>query len=353
MKKQCNLLLLLLLIPLSSFSTATDYTFVKQKNIQKAYFVNPDAGLTIDNSYGTILVSTWDEDKIEFNIQIKVSGDKENWVNQRIDDITVDINALKGWVSAKTIIENSNTKNNGKNNSFEINYSVKIPKNGSVKLLNKYGNISTSDLFGSTDITCKYGKITLGKLYNSRNAIQMEYCSASSIAYMKYGNVLSRYSGLTIDEVDKLDLVSDYTDVVIANSGDVKIISKYGAIKLATVNSLDATGNYLSIKIGTVMNQLKLVTRYSDVAIGAIQSRANDVTIVSGYSGLNIGFQSNYAFDFDVSVRYADFKYDSDLEISSKAETNNSKKYNGFYKKKGVNKMTIVSDYGNVVLRKN
>ena len=41
---------------------------------------------------------------------------------------------------------------------------IKIPKKGNLKVKNNYGNIITHELFGSTDILCKYGKITLGKL---------------------------------------------------------------------------------------------------------------------------------------------------------------------------------------------
>jgi hypothetical protein len=71
---------------------------------KKAYYVNPNATLSIDNSYGTISVTTWNEDKIELDISIKVSGDNVNWVNQRIRTIAVDIVALKGMISAKTIL---------------------------------------------------------------------------------------------------------------------------------------------------------------------------------------------------------------------------------------------------------
>lgn len=352
MKKQFKLLLLLVLIPFLGFSNDPDYVHTKQKTIKKAYFVNPDAGLYIDNSYGNISVTTWDENKTELDIVIKVSGDNENWVNQRINDIDVDIIALKGMITAKTILGNSSYKSNGKNNSFQINYTLKIPKNGSVKLHNKYGNINTSDLFSEAEIKCKYGKITLGRLSGNSSNIQAEYCSNSSISFLKNATITAKYSNLKIGEVTKLDLASDYTDVDIQESDVVKYISKYGNIKIQNVKSLDATGNYLTLKVGELSNNLKLSTKYSNVTIGTINAKANTVTIAAGYTGLNIGFDPNYAFDFNVTVKYANFKYDNDLEINSKEDTYNLKKYSGFHKKKGVNNVSIISDYGNVILVK-
>ncbi len=352
MKKQFKLVLLLVLIPFLGFSNEPDYIHSKQKIIKKTYFVNSDAGLYIDNSYGTISVTTWDEDKTELDIVIKVSGDNENWVNQRLNDIDIDIVALKGLITAKTIFGNSNNKSTGKNNSFQINYTLKIPKNGSVKLYNKYGNINTTDLFSEAEIKCKYGKIALGRLSGNTNNVLVEYCSNSTISFLKNATIIAKYSNLKIGEVIKLDLTSDYTDIEIQESDFIKYSSKYGTIKIQNVKSLDASGNYLTLKIGELTNNLKLATRYSNVTIGSINAKANSVNIAAGYTGLNIGFDADFAFDFNVSVKYANFKYDNELEIDSKEDYNNLKKYTGFYKKKGVNTVSILSDYGNVALLK-
>ena len=73
MKKHYNILILFILIPFLGFSN--DETVIsKQKNIKKTYIVNSNAGITIENKYGNISVSTWDEDKIDLDITIKVTG---------------------------------------------------------------------------------------------------------------------------------------------------------------------------------------------------------------------------------------------------------------------------------------
>lgn len=351
MKKLYKTILVFLLFPILGFAN-DDAIITKQKNIKKAFIVNSDAGIDITNSYGTVFVTTWDEDKIELDVLIKVSGDNENWVNQKINDITIDIQALKHLITAKTQIENNNYRSKGRNNSFEINYVIKIPKNGNVTIDNKYGNISASDLNAPINIICKYGKITMGRLNSMKNNIIIEYCSNSTISYCKNANVIARYSGLAIETLSKIDLISDYTDTTIGTAGDVKYSSKYGTIKINEVNSLDGIGNYLTIKLGTLNNQLKLQTKFSSIDIGLIQPKANAISINAGYTGVKVGFSPNFAFDFDITLRYADLKHDSDFEFTSKAETNYSKSYNGYYKKKGVNSMVISSEYGNVALTK-
>jgi formylmethanofuran dehydrogenase subunit D len=153
--------------------------------------------------------------------------------------------------------------------------------------------------------------------------------------------------------VNKLDLLSDYSEIEIIEGNDVKYNSRYGSVKIKKINSLDGNGNYLTIYVGSLSNQLKLNTKYSNITIDAIQAKANNVNIVSGYSGVDVGFQPNYVFDFDISVRYGDFRYDNELTVNTREETNTAKKISGFYKKKGGNKVSITSDYGNVKLYKN
>lgn len=350
MKKQSKIVILILLVTQLGFSFGNETTFSKQKSIQKAYYVNADAILEIDNSYGNISVSTWDENKIELDILIKVSGDNENWVNQRLRDIDVNINALKSKVAANTIITNSNSYNNGNNNSFEINYILKIPKNGSVNLINKYGDIFTTDLLANVNVACKYGKIILGKLSGKENNIEIAYCPNSTINEINIGSVIAKYSGLKINEAGKLNLISDYTDVTVNEIQNLNYTSKYGILKFQKANSINGIGNYLTIKIGELLGNLNLDTKYSTINIGSINSK--NIIINGSYTNVTIGFTTNYAFDFDISGKYINFDPTNDLEIYNSEDSKNAKQYNGYFRKKGENKITIASNYGNVSLSK-
>ena len=351
MKTPFKILIIAFLLPLLGFCNGDDLAFTKQKNIKKAYIVNSDAGINIDNSYGNIYVTTWDEDKIEIDVLIKVSGDSEAWVTKRIGDIDVEIEALKSMVSARTIIGRSDFYNNGNSNSFEINYTIKIPKNGSINLNNKYGDIITGDIMNKTDIVLKYGKITLGKLNNASNDIQINYASNSTIQYIKSGNISCKYSGLTIDESSSLNLLSEYTNVTINEIGNLNLNTKYGSLKIGKIKNIDAIGKYTGFKIGEITNKLIIDTKYGGINIASV--KANKIDIQGGYSNINMSYNADYAFDFDISLNYASLHGENDLEYSNKEEVRNAKQYSGFNKRKGTNKISITSSYGSVNLNKN
>ncbi|KIA96845.1 hypothetical protein OA93_16600 [Flavobacterium sp. KMS] len=351
MKKHYNFLILLLIIPFLGFANDDGYS-TKQKVIKKTYIVNSDAGIDIDSKYGNITVTTWDEDKIDIEVIIKVSGNNENWVNEKLNSINVNITALKSMLTASTSIGNSTYKSKGSNNSFEINYTLKIPKNGTVKLNNKYGNITTGDLASTTDIFCKYGKVNLGRLNGNANTIHIEYCQNSSIQYIKNGNLEARYSGLKINSAGRINLNTNYTDIVMGDGQNIRYDCNYGTFKFQKMGSIAGAGNYLTVNIGEILNTLSIDLNYGNLAVGIINEKANNINVTSGYSDISLGYDSNYAFDFDISARYSGIKTDSSLQISNSEEKSNAKKIDGFYKKKGQNKVVLISSYGSISLVK-
>jgi len=351
MKKHYNILILFILIPFLGFSN--DDTFIsKEKNIKKTYIVNSNAGIDIDNKYGNIIVSTWDENKIDLDITIKVSGGNENWVNERLNSIDVDINALKSMVSAITNIGNSSLKSRGSSNSFEINYVIKIPKNGTVKLNNKYGNITTLTLESTTDISCKYGKIILGKLNGDSNRIEIGYSQNSSIDYIKSGNIEARYSGIKINESGNLNVDANYTDVSLQEGQNIKCKGNYGSFKFQKINSLVGSSNYVTISITEVLNNLNIDATYSKINVESMSEKSKNVNINTGYTNIALGYDANYSFDFDINTRYGSIKNDSSLEVLVSEIKSNTKRISGYNKKKGQNKVIINSSYGNVILTK-
>jgi hypothetical protein len=342
---------LIVLIFLSTSVGATEHQgkFNKQKTIKKTVAVNANATLSVDNKYGNVFVTTWEEDKIDIEVVVTISGDDEKWVIERLASINIEFAGSASSYSAKTIFEEQ--KSYGKKSSMEINYTIKIPKKGNLKVNNKYGNIITNELFGSTDIQCKYGKITLGRLNHTNNTIQIEYCSKSNIEKINTGNVTAKYSDLQINEYAVLDLNSSYTDVVLTKGTHLKYISKYGKLLIGSVSNISGSGDYLTIKINELNSSLQINTKYSNCSVGSISSQVKAITINAGYTNIALNHDANYSFDFDVTTKYGNFKSDATLEYNSRIETNFNKSYKGFYKKSGVNQVTINSSYGNISLK--
>ncbi|MDI1255748.1 MAG: hypothetical protein PSV16_06585 [Flavobacterium sp.] len=340
----CAIWLLLAAVP--AIAGGNDDDIHKEKNINKAYIVNADAGINISNKYGNIYVTTWDENKIAIDVVIKVSGKNEASVDKLLNAIDVDLNALTTMVTAKTTFSG----NTPRNTSMEINYTIKIPRHGSIKLNNQYGAIILDKIQGKSDIDCKYGDVTAAELQNSSNYIHLEYCSGSSIGIVKNIKIDAKYSGINISKSGNISADLGYTNLTVKEADNISYDANYGDLNFADVNNLNGTGNYMSLKFGTINSNMNINTNYSSIEVRKISAKANNIAITANYTNINMRYDSDYAFDFDINLRYAGL--DSALTFQSKKESNNSNNYKGFYKTTGTNKMSITSGYGNLKLTK-
>ena len=107
-KLHYRLLTVLLLLPALIFANSmpvNTYKTSKERIIQKTYNVDNDATLKVNNRFGNIDIITWDKNTIEFDILIRVSGNDDDKVEDRLDRIDVDFSATNTLVSAITKID--------------------------------------------------------------------------------------------------------------------------------------------------------------------------------------------------------------------------------------------------------
>ena len=352
MKTLCNIILLLMVPFFASASGIETGKYNKQKRITKAYKVNDDAGIDIDNQFGPVFVTTWDEDKIELDIVIKVSGNNESWVDKRLGSIDVDINALINLVSAKTKI-GSMSGRSGNGNSMEISYTVKIPKKGAMKVSNKYGDVLSTDINGAVRINAQYGNLKLSRLNNSSNLLDLQYCGSVTIEKIKIGTIKADYSKLTIGDFDALAIETNYTDVKASGSGNLAYDSNYGKLYFSKVNNIDGKGDYLTVAADELTGNLKINADYTNIRIGNIGASGGNIQVSGDYNTASIEYGPAYNFDFEVSGKYTNMRLDDALEITTRTDNNRDKIYKGHNKKPGGKKILITGQYGNVTLKSN
>lgn len=355
LKIQFKIALLFLLMPFVALANINPEVAKtsKERKIKKSFNVSSNATLKISNSYGNLEVITWDQNKIDFDITIKVTGNNAEKVEDRLENIDIDFSSSNDFVSAITKIgkNSKNWWNWGKKMSLklEINYVVKMPITGNVDLNNDYGSINLDRLKGSAKIICDYGKITTKELLSDNNEIRFDYTNNSYFEYIKGGRINADYSGYTVAKAENLKINADYTKSVIEAAENIEYVCDYGSLKIDNVNNLSGNGDYLSLRLGNVYKNVRVRANYGSLKIDRIASKANNVDIDSEFMGITIGYDSNYSFDFDIDLEYASLRDSDAFNFTNKEVDSFEKKYNGYHGTKGSgNYVKIKSEYGSV-----
>ena len=351
----CFLLAPLLLI------AATDKKgkYTKEKKISKSYSVNANATLKVDNSYGNVNIVTWEGNQIAFEITITASGDDEEKVQDKLDNINIKFSSSPEWVSAQTVFNKSNSGSWWKWNSnnkihMKINYIVKIPITNSVKIHNDYGNINIAKLEGKAEIYCNYGKITTKELLANDNVINFDYTSNCYFEYIKTGRINADYSGFTVAKTNNLEINADYTKSEVEIAEDINYNCDYGSLKVHKTNSLNGNGDYLTLQLGDLYKSASIKSDYGSIKIMKLHKNLNELIINSDYTGVKIGYDPALNFNFDLELDYAGVCGSEEFKFNKKVKESQRKYYIGSYGNENSNcKIVVDSEYGGITFFKN
>jgi len=358
LKIQFKLALLLLLMPAMLLATnGIDYKTTKEKNIKKSYDVSSNNTLKVNNSYGNLDIVTWSENRIEFDITIKVSGNNTEKIDKKLNEINVEFSKSDGIVSAITKFSSKKKSwwswSSNNNMKIEVNYRVKMPISNNVDLNNDYGAINLDKLEGHAKLNCDYGKITTKELMAKNNEIRFDYSNNCYFEYINSGKINADYSGFTVAKTKNLSLNADYTKSIIEVSENVNYNCDYGSLKIDNINNLDGNGDYLTLRLGNVYKNVKLKANYGSIKIARMASKAKSIDINSDYVGITIGHDANYNFDFDIDLDYGSLRESEGFNFTNKEIDHSDKQYNGYHgTKNSGNIVKIKSEYGSVTFKK-
>ncbi|MHA7057344.1 DUF4097 family beta strand repeat-containing protein [Aquimarina sp. M1] len=336
--------------------------YTKEKSLKKEFSVSSDALLKISNDYGNLDVTSWNQNRIVMEISIKVNGNDEEKVIQKLESIDVVFEATSQLVSAKTTFDKDGKSWwsklsdgwGGSNIKMEINYTVKVPATNSIDLSNDYGSITLDKIKGNARINCDYGQIIIGELMGNDNYISIDYTHNSTIKYIKNGKINADYSDFILENGEEILLNADYTQSTIKAVKELNYNCDYGSLKVENVVIFKGNGDYLDTNIGNVSKEIDINSDYGSIDIQNLEATTKNVTIRTDYTGVDIGYSANLNFDFIIKTSYGGINLDDDINTLKKNKDNSSKDYQGYHGQKNNGAtISIYTSYGGVKLRKN
>ncbi len=300
------------------------------KSYSKTYPADGDDKLVIDNSYGSIVVNTWDKNYFKVDVQIRASARSESQQKDMLDDVSISDAKDGSSVAFRTDIDKAKSiwktifgGGNWGDHSISINYTVYMPSRNELVIRNRYGNIELPDLSGRITVECSYGSLH-GKSLSGESTIRE-----------RYGNI---------------DL---------ANLGSTWIDLSYGNLSIGTVNRIQSNASYSGININKLRESGAFNIRYGGgLKIEDMDRNVDRLAVNTSYSSVNVGLSGDENIDFDINVHYGDFNYNNNshaVTITSKTPGDNdkgphtTKNYKGYIGKGGSGKsISINASYGSV-----
>lgn len=329
-----------------------DGKYTETKAISKTFEVEKTALLDVKNKYGNIVFTSWDNNEIQIDVELKANGNNLEKVKSELEAIEIHFEASSIKVLAHTDLSALEKRFWGRKSvDIEINYTVKLPVKASVKLDNRYGSIKGDRIDGHARINCDYGSVSIEELRGRNNQIELDYCNASYFGFINSAFVDADYSKVEIDRSNRIELNTDFTSTSFGNVIELDYDIDYGNLEIEEAGEVHGISDYVGIRINYLFESLVADSDYGSIKIMDTDPEASGIEINSDYTGIKIGVNPQWDFNFEFNGSYGDVKGKDLLNLTQVIQKNTSKSYKGYHlDQSSSNLINISMDYGGLRL---
>jgi len=300
-----------LLIPLLAgilFSGAAEAQYYeKSRHISKAFSVESETEIQVSNKYGTVHLKPWDKDSVRFEIELVVKAKKESKVDKIFNYIDFSFTATNYYVIAQTEInkstfwtEVSDAANAlfSADNKAQIDYTVYYPRNNTLKIENKFGNIYTTDHSGNLEIQLSNGDLKAHDLVGE-TILNLEFGNAS-IHRIANGNLSINYSEINLEDADVLSINSKSSTFYLGQVSEMIIKSRRDKFNIKHVGTINGESSFTNYKIEESIKTLVLKTEYGEFFLENIAPQFHLLDMNSNYTDIKLGFPKSLSYSLEI-----------------------------------------------------
>lgn len=306
----------LLLILIVSYMNNSIHAQEKvSKKIEKTYALTNTGELHLENKYGNVIINGWEKKTIQITIDIQVIKKKKEAAKELLQRIKTQINNTEDFISITSIIEEKNTSMISKffnkelfNNvnpfdfdkgNIQIDYTIHLPSNAEMNIINKFGDIIISGWTGKLKANAQHGDMWINKDLNNVN-IEMKFGKLKTKS-ITYGDIRFKNGEIDIKESKDLKIISSGTIIKIEHVKSLEIHSSKDQITIDKIGNLQGELMFSTMYLNDVYKNINLTMEVADFWISKIQKSNTAVVINQESSELNINI-SGLAIDFNASL---------------------------------------------------
>lgn len=291
MKKRFNILLLLLL------SLTVVFAQVRQeRDYEKSFPVPQNAKVEIVSKYGEVIIQTWDQDSVKFEVIVKAEGRNSSIVRKSMEKVDIKFRRVGSLISAVTEVASgsglfSNLMSEvegvvGPNNKLQVDYQVWLPENVDLSIENKFGDVYMADLSGKVDLNVSHGDIKANHIHQTMNL--KHSFGKSSFGKVDEAMLTLRGAEIKVEESNKLNFESGSSEITIGKVNRVQFNSRNDKIRLVEVQEVICEGSFTDIIVDYVGSSARLDFSYGDIYLSRINKDFNSIDVTGKSTDINL-----------------------------------------------------------------
>jgi hypothetical protein len=293
---------------LSSFALqADDFT----KTYKEKYAVQKGVTLSVDNKYGNVHCQNWEESNIAITVTITVDASSQEKADKVFDKIDIALSGSPTRVSGVTSMGSIN------NADFSINYDIMMPKWVNIDLNNQFGEIYIAEVDGTAQINLEYGDLEAVALNGAGTDLTLKF-SKGSVDFFKDGKVLVEYGKFDSEGAGPLEIVSRFSGVDIKKVEKLNLDSQYDEIELGNVGQIISISRFSGVDVDKITGAFEFDSEYGDINVSYVGAGFGSGKVRNSFAGVDLTFDAKAVFNVDAELEFGDLSYPKGASSVSK-----------------------------------
>jgi hypothetical protein len=301
--------------------------FTESRESVKRFAIKPETRIDITNKYGRIELNTWEKDSVVIKFRMEINEKKPDKLAKTLETLDFDVSNSQYYLVVKTQVDKNRSQIENElqrfketllqtNGSIRIDLTVWLPDNHELRLENKFGDIIMGDYKGETQISLSNGKLKTGDL-EKRSTLTLNFADAQ-FNNLPNARIISNYSDIEVKNSGTLRLESKSSTIEVINSADLSIDSRRDKIRVRIADKIDAYGSFTQYRITEMKNKGNFRLSYGSLEMEKVLNSFGNIYIDSRSASLNLYFQPDAKFNFEITETKTDLKLDREMKVENK-----------------------------------
>ncbi|RPH32310.1 MAG: hypothetical protein EHM93_10040 [Bacteroidales bacterium] len=294
------------------------------KTYQKEFALTENSNIYLENRFGQMDIENWDKNSISITVEIKVDYPEGDKAARLLKAINIEFAQIGNDISAITKIDEDFIKSwkhlfDSDSKDFSIDWEVKMPKQSSITLVNKYGDIFINELTGKCKVELRYGNLKANRIFRDNSEplsnLTISYGNAS-IDEVNWFKAEIKYAKLSITKAKAIVILSRYSKISIDQVSSVVSESKGDSYSIGTISNFVGEGANTAYRMDELTKKLDLTVKYGDVKIDKIPVGFESIKFSGGYSGISARIDPLASYYLTGNAAYGDIIFNTSNRLN-------------------------------------
>lgn len=279
-----------------------------KKDFHKEYTTSGSSELKVDNQFGNITVTEWDQNKVVIDVNVAVTASDDSKAQKILDKIDIEFKEEGEVISAVTKFgeDGKMTVKSGKSEkqSFKIDYTVKCPKTIKLSLDNQFGDLIIGSLNGIFSADLQFGSLNAVSLAGPETQLDMQFGKVT-IGSMKDANI----------DIQHCELLK------ISECGNLKLDAQFTKVELGSVGSLTADLNNCEVSVDNLAEALKLDSNMGSTTIENVAAGFKSISVDQNMGDLTLGIDPKAGYKINAEVNMGSLKVPEGTKLTREKDS--------------------------------